>query len=106
MAKRKGVSESAQVAIKKSFSLDKFKKNKGLANTSIKFKEQRWIPLSKAFQEITSIPGIPEGHITLLRGHSDTGKTTALLGISLCTEDGNLTGVHYHRDEMVLGTRP
>ena len=79
MAKRKGVSESAQVAIKKSFSLDKFKKNKGLANTSIKFKEQRWIPLSKAFQEITSIPGIPEGHITLLRGHSDTGKTTALL---------------------------
>jgi len=79
MAKRKGVSESAQAAIKKSFSLDKFKKSKGLANTSIKFKEQRWIPLSKAFQEITSIPGIPEGHITLLRGHSDTGKTTALL---------------------------
>ena len=79
MAKRKGVSESAQAAIKKNFSLDKFKKSKGLANTSIKFKEQRWIPLSKAFQEITSIPGIPEGHITLLRGHSDTGKTTALL---------------------------
>lgn len=86
MAKRKGVSESAQVAIKKSFSLDKFKKNKGLANTSIKFKEQRWIPLSKAFQEITSIPGIPEGHITLLRGHSDTGKTTALLEASVSAQ--------------------
>lgn len=79
MAKRKGVSENAEAAIKKSFSLDKFKKSKGLSNSSIKFKEQRWIPLSKAFQEITSIPGIPEGHITLLRGHSDTGKTTALL---------------------------
>lgn len=25
------------------------------------------------------MPGIPTGHITLLRGHSDTGKTTALL---------------------------
>ena len=79
MAKRKGISENAEAAIKKSFSLDKFKKSKGLSNSSIKFKEQRWIPLSKAFQEITSIPGIPEGHITLLRGHSDTGKTTALL---------------------------
>ena len=86
MAKRKGVSESAQAAIKKSFSLDKFKKNKGLANTSIKFKEQRWIPLSKAFQEITSIPGIPEGHITLLRGHSDTGKTTALLEAAVAAQ--------------------
>jgi hypothetical protein len=32
-----------------------------------------------AFQEVTSIPGIPTGHIVLLRGHSDTGKTTALI---------------------------
>jgi hypothetical protein len=86
MAKRKGVSENAEAAIKKSFSLDKFKKSKGLSNSSIKFKEQRWIPLSKAFQEITSIPGIPEGHITLLRGHSDTGKTTALLEAAVAAQ--------------------
>jgi KaiC/GvpD/RAD55 family RecA-like ATPase len=25
------------------------------------------------------VPGIPTGHIVLLRGHSDTGKTTALI---------------------------
>ena len=86
MAKRKGISENAEAAIKKSFSLDKFKKSKGLSNSSIKFKEQRWIPLSKAFQEITSIPGIPEGHITLLRGHSDTGKTTALLEAAVAAQ--------------------
>ena len=86
MAKRKGISENAEAAIKKSFSLDKFKKTKGLSNSSIKFKEQRWIPLSKAFQEITSIPGIPEGHITLLRGHSDTGKTTALLEAAVAAQ--------------------
>ena len=46
---------------------------------NVKFKEQTWIPLSQAFQDVTSIPGIPMGHIVLLRGHSDTGKTTALL---------------------------
>jgi hypothetical protein len=37
------------------------------------------VPLAPAFQEVTSIPGIPTGHIVLLRGHSDTGKTTALI---------------------------
>lgn len=66
-------------AIKGDFSLDSFKKSKNLSSTSVKFKDQRWIPLSKAFQETLEIPGIPIGHITLLRGHSDTGKTTALL---------------------------
>ena len=76
MAKTKGTTASIGVG---GFDLDKFKKSKSLNSNSIKFKEQRWIPLSKAFQEVTSIPGIPMGHITLLRGHSDTGKTTALL---------------------------
>jgi len=64
--------------IKNKFNLDSFKNKKGLASNS-KFKEQTWIPLSEAYQEITSTPGIPQGQISLLRGHSDTGKTTALL---------------------------
>ena len=66
-------------AIKSEFSLDKFKKSKNLSSTSVKFKDASWIPLSPAFQDALQIPGIPVGHITLLRGHSDTGKTTALL---------------------------
>ena len=32
---------------------------------------------------MVSLPGIPHGHITLLRGHSDTGKTTALLEVAV-----------------------
>ena len=64
--------------LRSKFDLNKFKEKKMLsANT--KFKEQKWIPLSPAFQEITSVPGIPAGHIVLLRGHSDTGKTTAMI---------------------------
>jgi len=58
--------------------LNKFKTKKML-NSSVKFKDQKWIPLSSAFQETTSVPGIPMGHIVLLRGHSDTGKTTAMI---------------------------
>jgi hypothetical protein len=64
--------------LKSSFNLDKFKEKKML-NNSVKFKPQGWIPLSSAFQEVTSVPGIPTGHIVLLRGHSDTGKTTAMI---------------------------
>jgi len=79
MAKKKSISESAADAIKSGFDLNKFKDNKKLSSNSVKFKSQKWIPLSPAFQSITSIPGIPIGHITLLRGHSDTGKTSSLL---------------------------
>jgi hypothetical protein len=75
----KALNQSVGDALKGSFDLDKFIKSKNLSSTSIKMKEQKWIPLSQAFQNCLSIPGIPIGHITLLRGHSDTGKTTALL---------------------------
>jgi len=80
MAKRKQKSLSAAVSaeIKSKFDLNKFKSTKGL-DRNIKFKDQEWIPLSKAFQDVTSVPGIPMGHIVLLRGHSDTGKTTAMI---------------------------
>lgn len=77
--KGESLNESVSKAIKGSFDLDKFIAAKNLSSTSIKMKTQRWIPLSDAFQSCLSIPGVPIGHITLLRGHSDTGKTTALL---------------------------
>ena len=76
--KSKSLSEAVSSEIKSNFNLDGFKNKKGLSSKA-KFKEQQWIPLSEAFQEVTSVPGIPMGHIVLLRGHSDTGKTTALI---------------------------
>ena len=80
MAKRKQKSLSAAVSaeIKSKFDLNKFKSSKGL-NKNVKFKDQQWIPLSPAFQKVAGVPGIPMGHISLLRGHSDTGKTTAMI---------------------------
>ena len=55
MAKKKEVQEKATAAVRKSFNLSNFKKKKGYSNASVKFKEQGWIPLSKAFQDITSL---------------------------------------------------
>jgi RecA/RadA recombinase len=74
----KSLNSTISSAIKGTNSLEQFKKGKNLSS-GVVFKQPSWIPLSKAFQETLQIPGIPIGHITLLRGHSDTGKTTALL---------------------------
>lgn len=81
MAKEKKQSLNGAIsnAVKGGFNLEGFKKKKNLSTTSVKFKDDRWIPLSKSFQDALQIPGLPVGHISLLRGHSDTGKTTALL---------------------------
>ena len=75
MAGRKSLTVAAGKAIQSAFSLDKFKENKGLS-TNVKFKDQKWIPFSAALQEALSIPGIPMGHIAMVRGKSNTGKST------------------------------
>lgn len=62
---------------KKKFSLQDFKKQKGLDN-KVKDKELTWLPLSQAFPDALNIPGIPRGYVTLLRGFSNTGKSTAI----------------------------
>jgi hypothetical protein len=82
MAKSISENVSGMIKNKGTFDLESFKKSKYLTS-SLKFKQQQWIPWSKAMQDITSIPGAPHGHITLLRGHSDTGKTTALLELAV-----------------------
>tara|TARA_R100000908_G_C3753606_1_gene147954 strand:- start:590 stop:1669 length:1080 start_codon:yes stop_codon:yes gene_type:complete len=92
MARKASKSLTAAVSaeIKSKFDLGSFKNKKGLTG-SIKFKEQQWIPLSSAFQSVTSVPGLPMGHICLLRGHSDTGKTTALIEAAVaCQKSGVL----------------
>jgi len=84
---KKDTSLAAAVSaeLRGSFDLNKFKEKK-LLSSNVKFKDQKWIPLSKAFQDVTSVPGIPQGHIVLLRGHSDTGKTTALIEAAVAAQ--------------------
>lgn len=78
MAKKKesaSLSEVVSSELKTSFDLDKYKEKK-LMNNNVKFKEQTWIPFSPALQDTLSLPGLPAGHITIVRGRSNTGKTT------------------------------
>ena len=95
---KKSLSEAVSSEIKSKFNLDGFKVKKGLSSKA-KFKEQAWIPLSEAYQKVTSVPGIPMGHIVLLRGHSDTGKTTALLEMKWSWEHAKMMGLEV--DEVI-----
>jgi len=82
MARTKSINDTASKAIKNSdkggFSLDKYKKSKGLTS-SAKFKKQRYIEFSPAVKGALSLTGIPMGHVVLARGGSDTGKTSLLI---------------------------
>jgi hypothetical protein len=79
MAKKNSEKDSLMEAVSKelksNFDLNKFKEKKSLGG-NVKFKEQTWIPFSPAMQDALSIPGIAMGHINIVRGASNTGKTT------------------------------
>jgi len=90
--KKKSLSKAISNEIQNDFDLDKFKNKKGL-DKKVKFKDQEWIPLSPAFREVASVPGIPMGHIVLLRGHSDTGKTSALVEAATSAQQMNVMPV-------------
>ena len=81
----------AKQAIKKGVmtkkaSLSAFKEKTGISsasaitNTSVSNanKAQTWILMPKAFQEATKLPGIPEGTVVSVIGHSNVGKSTLI----------------------------
>lgn len=84
MAESKNIKGAVASALQRSasFNLDNFKKSKNLTEGA-KYKKQEWIPLSDAFQEAIGLPGLPHGHVITLRGHSDTGKTTAMIEVAV-----------------------
>lgn len=71
MAKTRGIVE------KKSFSLNDYKKKKGIDN--VMFKPEEWLELGPEFKEVTGIPGFLTGVVNLIIGHSDTSKSTAMI---------------------------
>ena len=90
-SKKEEVIQKASKTLQKKFDLSSFKEKKGFGAENTKYKPQAWIPLDKAWQDVLSLPGIPQGHITILRGWSDTGKTTALIETAVsCQKKGIL----------------
>jgi RecA/RadA recombinase len=66
--------------VKQKPSLASFKEKMGFSTlkSSSADKELEWIVMPKAFQDVVKLPGIPQGYVTTILGHSNTGKSTLL----------------------------
>lgn len=61
----------------KTFNVKDYKRNfLGEETSKTADKEMEWIVMPKAFQEALRLPGIPLGRTVIIRGRSDTGKST------------------------------
>lgn len=65
---------------KKEFSFDDFKKK---MSTTTKYKPDLFLSCGEAFLEASGIPGPCMGHINMLLGHTNTGKTSALISAAV-----------------------
>ena len=61
---------------KEDFNLEDFLNSENL-NSEPKDKDLSWVPLSKGFSDSLGLPGFPRGFVSLVRGFSNTGKSTA-----------------------------
>ena len=56
-----------------------FKSVKKKFSAEAKYKQQKYFDLGPEFLDAVGLPGPAIGHINMYLGHSDTGKTTALV---------------------------
>lgn len=80
----------SKIIEKNTFDLDSFLDSENMVSES-KDKELSWVPLSKAWHDALKLPGFPRGYVSLVRGYSNTGKSTAFYeAIAGCQKIGDL----------------
>ena len=62
-------------------------------STSAKYKPQEYFDLGREFLDAVGLPGPAIGHINMFLGHSDTGKTTALIKSAIDAQKRNVLPV-------------
>lgn len=78
---------------KKSFSLSDYKAKKGV-NKAHKNKPERWLPISKAFQESLGLPGgicLTQSHV--ITGYESSGKSTYMFDCAVACQKNNVLPV-------------
>jgi hypothetical protein len=78
-----------------------FKSIKDKFSTSAKYKPQRFFDLGPDFLDAVGIPGPAIGHLNMFLGHSDTGKTTALVKCAVDAQKKQAKLMGFDCEEMV-----
>jgi len=83
--------------VKQKPTLASFKEKMGLTNmkSSSADKELEWLLMPKAYQDVLKLPGIPQGYITTIMGHSNTGKSTLINHAIVAAQKQGLIPVIY-----------
>jgi hypothetical protein len=76
---------------KKEFSFDDLKKK---MSTTTKYKSDLFLSCGEAFLEASGVPGPCMGHINMLLGHTNTGKTSALIAASVDAQKKGILPVY------------
>lgn len=53
-------------------------------------KDMEWLIMPKAYQEATQLPGVPQGYVTTIAGHSNVGKSTIVNHIIVAAQQQGL----------------
>jgi hypothetical protein len=69
---------------KKNFSLENFKKKAGIED--VPDKPLVWIKMSDAFKKASGLPGFAKGYVNQVRGHTNTGKSTAICEVLVAAQ--------------------
>jgi RecA/RadA recombinase len=77
-------SEEKKPIKKKEFSLADFKQKFKINDEDVK--PLSWLPMGSAYQEVIGLEGIPRCELTLVRGYSDTGKSTFVYGAAVSAQ--------------------
>ena len=72
---------------KKEYSFDDLKKE---FSTTTKYKQQQYLSCGEVFTDIAGVPGPAIGHINLILGHSDSGKTTVMIKSAVSSQSLNI----------------
>lgn len=84
--------------IKKKPTISSFKEKMGLTATkesSNADKVMEWLDMPQAYKEALKLPGIPQGYVTTIVGHSNTGKSTLVNHAVVAAQKQGLIPVIY-----------
>lgn len=70
-----------------------FESMKKKFSDSAKYKPQRYLDIGSEFMDAVGLPGPAIGHINMFLGHTDTGKTTALIKAATDAQKKNMLPV-------------
>ena len=82
----------------KTASLSDFKAKMGLTpskESSNADKVMEWLDMPQAYKEALKLPGIPQGYVTTIVGHSNTGKSTLVNHAVVAAQKQGLIPVIY-----------